>query len=228
MKEDVTRQFGRMRSEDARDASYSMQGVLRAQKSLRRWRFWEDRYWQGDQLQTPACVGYAWTHWLEAAPVRHGNKVLPVVNPLQLYQSAQKVDEWPGEEYEGTSVRAGAKVLQRMGFIESYHWAKSVTDIVQAILQVGPVVVGTDWYEGMSSPFRTTHRMRLTGAVQGGHAYLLTGVNRRRKELRVRNSWGRSWGNCGRAFISFISMKRLLQRGGEACLAVEISRGDPR
>ena len=35
-----------------------------------------------------------------------------------LYHEAQKVDEWPGEDYDGTSVRAGLDILRKRGHCE--------------------------------------------------------------------------------------------------------------
>ena len=62
-----------------------------------------------------------------------------------LYEEAQKVDEWPGEDYEGTSVRAGLEILRTRGHrrlindiqgpvrpgdgIEAYRWATSVDEV---------------------------------------------------------------------------------------------------
>ena len=35
-----------------------------------------------------------------------------------LYHEAQKIDEWPGEDYDGTSVRAGLDILRKRGHCE--------------------------------------------------------------------------------------------------------------
>lgn len=212
--------FGRLYKADERDSLFPMQACLR-RKSKRVRRYWRDDYWIGDQGILPHCVGFAWTHWLEAAPVRHIADVMPCVDPHFVYAAAQKVDEWPGEAYDGTSVRAGAKVLKRAGYIKNYHWARNLQDIIQALLEVGPVVVGTAWYTRMNRPKRNGI-IRARGHLLGGHAYLLTGVNRQKRLLRIRNSWGPKWGVQGRAYLPFKDMKKLLRMQGEACLAIEI------
>jgi hypothetical protein len=38
---------------------------------------------------------------------------------------------------------------------------------------------------------------------------------------RIKNSWGRSWGQRGRAKITLDDLRRLLDEDGEACLATE-------
>jgi hypothetical protein len=217
--------FGRLYIPDPRDAKYPIRQCLAKlqKKRMPIRRLWRDDFWTGDQGDLPACVGYSWTGWLEAAPVRPITTKSPCINPVLVYKEAQKVDEWPGENYQGTSVRAGAKVLQSRGYIKSYHWALVIQDIIQAVLMLGPVVVGTDWYAQMSD-LRPGNIMRARGELLGGHAYLLSGADRRRKLFRVRNSWGLNWGKKGRAVIPFNDMARLLQAQGEACLAIEIPK----
>mgnify|MGYP006891290300 CR=1 FL=1 len=69
-----------------------------------------------------------------------------------LYNEAQKIDQWPGEDYDGTSVRAGAAVLKSKGYISGYNWAWDVETVVNALLTLGPVVVGTWWTYDMFFP----------------------------------------------------------------------------
>jgi len=193
------------------------------QSSARR-RYWSDWHWIGDQGWLSHCVGFSWVGWLEAGPVRHVSNTKPVYDPSRLYRQAQKVDEWKGENYAGTSVRAGAKILQRKGFIKNYYWARDLNAVIQAILTRGPVVVGTAWYSRMDQPTKGGV-VRARGRLLGGHAYLLTGVNRDKQLLRIRNSYGPTWGQKGRAYIPFQDMAKLLRMQGEACLATEIATG---
>ena len=203
--------FGRNFIHDYRDKKYQ----LVVPKAKINKRYWSDnRYW-GDQKNTSACVGFAWSHWLSCAPIRNW------LRPEAIYELAKHLDQWHGTDYEGTSVRAGAKLLQKLGFIDSYAWATNLQVIIDTILQVGPVVVGTDWYSNMTDP---DHRGYLhpSGIYEGGHAYLLTGVNCKQERFRMKQSWGRSWGRNGRAWISFEEFEILLDDAGECCLGVEV------
>jgi len=180
--------------------------------STRSRRFWFSR-WFGDQGLNPSCVGYAWSHWLECSPI------CQFMNPEGIYTTAKFYDEWQGEDYKGTSVRAGAKVLHKLGFIPNYVWIKEIGQLMNFILNYGPVVMGTDWYEGMCEPTRKGI-IRVSGESIGGHAYILDGY--KPGWFRLKNSWNRTWGNKGRAWIHQDDIYTLMQRDGEACAATEV------
>lgn len=212
--------LGRRYKEDERDRAYPMQTALPQESAGITYRYW----WTGgawmDQGATPTCVGHAWAHWLEDGPVTQPEYD---ANPFSIYTQAQKIDEWPGEDYAGTSVRAGAKVLQREGLISEYRWAWTLDTIIQALLTTGPVVVGTPWHEGMSNPDADGFVVP-TGSVVGGHAYLATGINTSREIIRFKNSWGRGWGKRGHFYMRLEHAEKLIShRWSEACLALEAS-----
>ncbi len=215
--------FGRIEAVDERDNQFPMSAAIPTEVSAREWRYWNDQQWWGDQGRRPWCVAYAWLHWAEDGPVTHKIAPPPLASPRFVYERSQQIDEWPGENYSGTSVRAGAKTLREIGVISAYHWATSVPHIIEAVLERGPVVIGSRWYQNMSTPQRIGRYNFLipTGSVLGGHAYVLNGVNVVKEFFRMKNSWGRDWSDDGRAVISFDDLQILLDTGGEACLAVE-------
>ena len=61
-----------------------------------------------DQRETPRCVGYSGAR---ALSIQVGYRL----DPNALYAEAQRADEWPGEDYDGTSVRAAFDVLRTTG-----------------------------------------------------------------------------------------------------------------
>ncbi len=222
--------LGRTYIEDERDKKYLINNhlhlLIQSKNNLTNPRlkitskYWDDNGWWGDQKNTPHCVGYSWAHWVDDGPIKHlGQK--PFVNPTIIYENAQKLDQWPGENYAGTSVRGGVKYLQKIGRVKNYYWAYDVNTLITTVLNIGPVVVGTNWYKGMFYPDKNG-LIKISGQIMGGHAYVINGVDIVKKQFRLKNSWGRKWGKSGSAFISFNDMSKLISEYGEICLATEI------
>jgi hypothetical protein len=180
-----------------------------------------------DQGPDGACVGFGWSGELGASPVR----VKGITNnfAFSLYAIAKTMDEWEGEDYEGTSVLAGAKAVSSAGYMEEYRWAFGIEDVIDALIVHGPVVIGIPWLDGMFST-RKSGLVECTGDVAGGHCVYLTGYHphmrmsgegwfRRHEVIRARQSWG-DWGLRGGGDFYFRvgDLSRLLQDQGEACV----------
>lgn len=219
--------LGRLYAEDNRDSQYQMK-VNFANAQKRGWRYW---YSAGalNQGATPHCVAYSGVKYLTAGPVRN---TVDIPDFTALYNECQKNDEWPGEDYDGTSVRALFKVLKREGYVSEYRWAWDVDTVVAHVLEHGPVVIGSPWYYNMYWPDQNGY-LSVSGPGVGGHAYTIIGANRNRKNpdgtrgaLRVLNSWGEQWGENGRAWLSYDDFKKLFDSGwAEACTAMENTVG---
>lgn len=160
-----------------------------------------ERYWRTgsplDQGQEGACTGFSATNFLNAEPImgRLGNDYA-----FEVYKRAQQLDEWPGEDYDGSSVNAACKVLRERGFIKEYAWARTFDEIHKWLLYKGGIMLGMDWYEGMYRP-DVQGFIRPTGRQTGGHAIFCRGVSKW-GSLRLFNSWGDGWGNHGRCWLS--------------------------
>lgn len=199
---------------------------------------WGCRLWN-DQGREGACVGFAWSHELvaEPVPISAGPHVA-----TRIYKRAQFLDPWPGEDYSGTSVLAGAKAVQELRSMKKqimpeYRWAFGVDDLMLSTSKFGPAVIGVNWYEGMFRPDEKGF-IRVSGRVMGGHAILVRGIgikhvagtavadrtaatiDRDASYFIMRNSWGKDWGRNGDCFISVNDMSRLLNERGEACIPV--------
>ena len=213
--------MGRRRQRDDRNAKFLLP-VLPVSPTNRR-RFW----WSAevlDQMDTPQCVGYAGYGWLRGGPVTN----TPPFTPTQLYKWAQQRDEWPGENYDGTSTLGLMKALKERGYIESYHWAFDAKTVANWVLNVGPILVGTWWTIDMFMP-DVTGFIEFAGEKVGGHEWRIVGVDLDEHcpdgsvgAVRMVNSWGRNWGEGGRAWVSLADLDRLLKDEGEAVTAMEI------
>jgi hypothetical protein len=180
-----------------------------------------------DQGPTPQCVEFSWHKWLTSGPVTN---VFPYKRG-QLYKECQRVDEWPGEDYDGTSVRAGARVLKDRGLISEYRWGFDAETIINHILTSGPVVVGTEWLDGMFEVDKYGY-LNCSGPPQPdqGHAYLLIGADREKVHPKLKKtgavrkvgSWGEEALDHGRAWMFFDDLDMLIKRDGEACIGMEV------
>jgi len=214
--------FGRLVSIDDRDKLYPVSAVLHTPPDIPNKYWWAEGWW-GNQGSSQMCVAYSWSHWIEDGPVIQDviyGRTRPMFDVTQFYDACQARDPWEGNSYDGTSVRAGAKILKTLEVISEYRWANSLQDVIDTLLMLGPMVVGTKWYKGMYTPDRKG-MISPTGRQSGGHAYIIDGVDKINRVFRIKNSWGRNWGKKGFAFITFDDFESLLHDAGEACIAFE-------
>jgi hypothetical protein len=138
-------------------------------------------YWNWyNQGNEGACVGFA----VSRMQTLYNRKKFVAG---YVYLAAQKLDEWPGENYPGTSVRAGMEVARTMGMwlpdgkapgvgrgpyqregIAAYRWPRSVKEMAaclsphddgKVILDQGYVVVLNSWGSDPQNGY--PHRSRL-------------------------------------------------------------------
>lgn len=213
---------------DDRSRMYGIRPLLGTSKKKKKPTFWQEGTVL-DQGAEGACVGFGWLAEIIAKPVVPDEQPTEEVgNHLAqfYYEEAKKLDEWEGQDYEGTSVLAGAKVMKKYGLISEYRWCFNIDDIIDAVATQGPVVIGIPWYNSMY----TTNSQGLcgvSGEKVGGHCITLTGYDpakvfgRQTVEVfRWRNSWGEEYGVNGSGYIRVSDLRKLFAEGGEACIPI--------
>jgi hypothetical protein len=150
----------------------------------------------------------------------------------KLYKRAQLLDEWPGEDYEGTSVLAGVKAAQELGLVARYTWAFTLEEFLLGVSYKSPPVTGCNWHEDM---YNTDARgfISPTGNVVGGHAILIRGqklytggdgpfgIDMDRSYVIFWNSWGPTWGQEGTAKMTMRNWDALRRAGADVCFSVD-------
>jgi hypothetical protein len=126
---------------------------------------------------------------------------------------------------DGASVLAGAKVAKATGMVSQYRWAFGIDDVVDTLIQRGPVVLGLNWYESMYETDRQG-RVTVSGALVGGHCITAFGFHPKHPIfgpcVRWMNSWGPSYGLGGVGYITVPDLTRLLKENGEACIPTDV------
>ena len=179
-----------------------------------------------DQGNLGSCTGNALAQWLNTDFARTNpsgtGMLLTERDAVTLYSLATQLDSWPGTyppADTGSSGLAVCKAGVRLKFIHSYQHVFSFTSMLMA-LQHTPLIVGTSWYESMFYPDGPDALLTVSGAVAGGHEYLILGCDVDRQQVILLNSWGEAWGDHGRARIGFEDFGELLYAHGDATVPV--------
>lgn len=202
---------------DPRSLNYKVADAVPALKT--RSRTWKRDTWL-DQGQEGACVGFSCAHALATTPRRHLPQVTQT-DAFNIYRDAQRHDQWPGEDYEGSSVLGGMQALVAEGSVSRYLWATTTEEVIHAVGYLAPVVIGINWYEDMFDPDAEGF-LHKSGRLAGGHAILIGGVSLTKEAFLLYNSWGKDWGVNGGAWVSFTDMDALLHEDGEFAVPTKV------
>jgi hypothetical protein len=185
-----------------------------------------------DQGREGACTGFG------LATVAHyllrRRQVVPddiEVSPRMFYDMAKRYDEWPGENYEGSSARGAMKGWHKHGVCSGRCWPYADTDRDEEIF-------AQRWSDAMRRPlgayYRVNHRdlvamhsaiaevgvlyatstvhegwkevesdgvIPLRESAIGGHAFAIVAYDA--NGFWIQNSWGERWGKGGFGLLSY-------------------------
>jgi hypothetical protein len=181
-----------------------------------------------NQQQEGACTGFGLAAVINLLNQDRGQKTL--VSARMLYEMARRHDEWPGEDYAGSSCRGAIKGWYNMGVCRDSKWkyiqnkpgsltvkkAKDarkntigayyrvqprISDIHAALNEAGAVFCSARTHSGWQQPDPASHIIPIIADTAGGHAFALVGYNS--KGFWIQNSWGRGWGKNGIAIWKY-------------------------
>lgn len=237
----LDRRLGRVPHYDERSLNYGVRPLLRRVGALKEprsytWRHVQlDQTWDNtpDDKEAAGCTGFSTTEEAAARPAPVFGD--PLRNPpgklrveqihliaRGVYHRARELDPWAGEDYAGSSVLAAVKAGQELGWWKEYRWVlgpgpeAAAQDVILTIGHLGPVLLGTWWYEGMFQADPDGY-LRLSGRKAGGHAYLLTGYSKRRRAVWTPNTWG----GLGQGWIREDDLPTLLGDDGEGVVCLQ-------
>lgn len=174
-----------------------------------------------DQGSEGACTGFGEEHVraLSPYPQQSSDELA-----RQVYHEARRQDEWEGEDYEGSSVNGAMKAARLMGLVKEWKWATTPQEARHGFSYHGAGEMGSWWYEGMWDTDANGF-VHPTGAKVGGHAYAIAGYKMTPewgRIYRIENSWRRTWGDNGGAWLVEADFNALLADEGELAFPTKV------
>ena len=204
---------------DERSRAFPVPLLKTAKIVTRTWTRTIQPFNQGD---TGSCTGNAAVGVICTEPFRRKGRHYGQKLARSVYSIATKLDAiqgtWPPDD-TGSTVLAAMKALKKLRLSKGYEWCFGLDDVLKTLSTVGPVEVGVNWYEGFDKPTKTG-LVKVKGAVRGGHAFEILGVDVKTKTVIAENSWGTDYGVDGRFSFSWKDLDRLLEESGEASTVV--------
>lgn len=185
-----------------------------------------------DQGQEGACTGFAlaaMANFLTAERV--DGLFTERLSERMLYEMARRNDEWPGEDYSGSSARGAMKGWHKYGVcrekIWPYKFGDSGGDLTHERLEdarkcplgayfrvnhkdlvaMHSAIAETGMLYATSLVHKGWQSVKSGGVIQyseksiGGHAFVIVGYDE--KGFWIQNSWGDGWGRSGFAHLSY-------------------------
>ena len=182
---------------------------------------------------TEGCVGTGALF----APIPATNAAKPTGNgttdekqAVALYSAATKLDDAAGTyppDDTGSDGLSAAKAAKNAGLISGYQHCTTLASALKALSQQ-PVITGVNWYSSFDNPDANGNiSITKDATVRGGHEFCLDELDVEGKRVGFTNSWGTSWGDNGRAYLSWDDFGRLLKEQGDVTVFVPLSQPAP-
>jgi hypothetical protein len=211
---------------------------VRAEVSTRTYRHWKQPL-RLDQGGTGTCVGNAFSHRRAGNPVPIDGIDEPFAVKLYLEASAIYWGTADTSLQKGTSALSACQALLMRGAIDRYEWIANWNagpeQLRYALLERGPLCVGSNWYTSMDSPKKDANghsyiTFDVTTQLRGGHEFAIVGIDLAPADgsepyADMLNSWGTGWGDNGKARFTLPDLETLVFDGwGDAVLIHELPR----
>ena len=181
-------------------------------------RIWKRPTKAFNQGELGSCTGNGAVGVICTEPYRHSGLRYTEALARKIYREATHLDTIAGiypPDDNGSTVLGAMKALRALKLVKGYQWCFGLEDVLKTLSTLGPVEVGLNWYEGFDKP-DANGLVKVRGAMRGGHAFELLGVDAERQLVWGINSWGPDWGLQGRFAFSWKDLDRLLHEDGEA------------
>jgi hypothetical protein len=194
-----------------------------------------------DQGREGSCTGYALAAVADyLLRTRQPATSAAAVSAHMLYAMARRYDEWPGEDYSGSSARGAMKGWFQHGVCSDRSWPEpggvlttarrrdaldrplgayfrvDHSDLVAmhaALIEVGALYATALVHDGWRNP-GPDGLIKPDAQPIGGHAFAIVGFDR--DGFWLQNSWGEDWGLGGFAKMSYADW---LRNGTDAWVA---------
>lgn len=172
---------------------------------------WERRARPWDQDNVGACTGFA----IGGLVMTNPNEAvirLRAKHCFGIYSVATSLDPYPGRyppTDTGSDGHSAAKAARNLGYCRAWTNGYTIDDL-NAMLQLGPVAVGTPWYSSFNRPdsIGTIH-LAASAYIVGGHEWEVVGWDILADMYRAANSWSPEWGDNGYFNVPGVLMRRL-------------------
>jgi hypothetical protein len=208
-----------------------------------------------DQGVEGACTGFGLATVANyLLRVRNRMPKTDEVSAWMLYTMARRYDEWPGENYEGSSARGAMKGWHKHGLCSLAVWKdnrgaltldtkqsadalarplgayfrvnhKDLVAMHTAITEVGVLYATAQVHKGWQDVRAGDKQIVFREGTIGGHAFAIVGYDK--TGFWIQNSWGQDWGSGGLAHLDYSDW---LANGADvwvAALGAPIDFGQP-